>query len=61
MRTSGRGVWYHQRRSKNVKREEERAEALNQKKVDVLDLSMAKKLNVFCASFLKKRRRQRLP
>jgi hypothetical protein len=67
MRTSGRGVWYlHQ--SKNVKREEERAEAINPKraealhlkKVDVLGLSMAKKLNAFCALFLKKRRRQRL-
>jgi len=61
MRIFGRGVWYHQRRSKNVKRDVKRAEALNRKKVDVRDLSMAKRLNVFCALFRKKRRRQRLP
>jgi hypothetical protein len=61
MRIFVRGVSYRQRRSKNVKREEKRAEAINLKKVDALDLSMAKRLNVFCALFRKKRRRQRLP
>jgi hypothetical protein len=67
MRTSDRGVWYRHQ-SKNVKRDVKRAEALdskrvealNQKKVDAHDLSMVKKLNVFCASFRKKRRRQHL-